>query len=399
MLYAAILFASILLVAIVAVPVLVFAAECLSGSLPSRSVPTAQIAIRPCVAVLVPAHNESAGLAESLRNIRGEMRHGDRLIVVADNCTDNTAEIARGEGAEVVERHDLAQRGKGYALDAGVQYLRQAPAKIVIVIDADCRIGPGTLDHLATAVVARKRPAQALNLQIAPPNSALNLAVAEFAFLVKNRVRPLGLSRLGLPCLMTGTGMALPWSLLDDASLASGHQVEDMKFALNLAQLGHAPCFCEEALVTSFFPHSREGAETQRRRWEGGHLSMICFAIRDLLRPSSWANLGYLALLFDILVPPLTLLCVATFFMVVFAGVAALAIGAALPLTLALLVAMLLVGAAAIAWAAHGRTVLPLRSLAQVPLYAASKARLYPKLASASDAWVRTDRTGPDRAS
>jgi hypothetical protein len=125
---------------------------------------------------------------------------------------------------------------------------------------------------------------------------------------------------------------------------------------------------------------------------------MIRYATRDLLRPSSWTNLSYLALLFDILVPPLTLLTAATFLMVVLAGAVTLGIGAALPFVLALLAATLLAVSVFVAWVAHGRSVLPLRSLADVPGYAASKVRLYPKLASANDVWVRTDRTGPDRA-
>lgn len=397
MLYVAILTLMIVISGIFAIPVFIFAVECIVGSWPLRRAPAAEILIRPPVAILIPAHNESVGIAETLSNIQREMKPGDRIVVVADNCDDQTADMARSAGAYVVERHDALRRGKGFALDAGIQYLRQAPLPIVVFIDADCRIARGTLDKLAAAVLVTKRPVQARNLQIAPPEAGLNLAAAEFAFLVKNHVRPLGLSRLGLPCLMTGTGMALPWSLLEDADLSTGHQVEDMKFALDLARAGHAPRFCEQALVTSFFPHSKEGTETQRRRWEGGHLSMMRFAINSLSRPSTWRNIGYVALLFDILVPPLTLLAAAVVSMMFMTGVFALLGGGLLPLAIAMTGAVLFLFAAGVAWIAYGRTVLPPRSLAQVPRYAVSKIKRYPKTLLAGNAaeWVRTDRTGP----
>ena len=75
---------------------------------------------RGSVAVLMPAHNESRLIAETIRSVAPQLRSGDRLIVVADNCSDNTAAIAAAEGAEVVIRNDSVRRGKGYALDRGV---------------------------------------------------------------------------------------------------------------------------------------------------------------------------------------------------------------------------------------------------------------------------------------
>ncbi len=394
--YMAILFASAILSFLLAVPIMVFAIECLAGSLLAGKAPTTAIAIRPAVAVLVPAHDESSGIAETVRNIRREMRQGDRLVVVADNCSDDTADIARAEGAEVVERQNRLERGKGYALDAGIRYLSQTPPKIVVVIDADCRIGSGALDHLVSTVATNRRPAQALNLQIAPPGSGHKLAAAEFAYLVKNHVRPLGLLRLGLPCPLMGTGMALPWSLLEDARLASSHQVEDVKFSLDLARQGHTARFCPQALVTSYFPHSKEGTETQRRRWESGHLSMIFHASKAVIQPANWTKFGYMVLLFDILVPPLTLLGAATFAMTLISGLLALIGGPTLPFAVALINSMILLCSAGLAWAVHGRSVLPLRNLAQVPLYAMSKIRLYPNIAARNDVWVRTDRERRD---
>jgi cellulose synthase/poly-beta-1,6-N-acetylglucosamine synthase-like glycosyltransferase len=69
------------------------------------------------VAVLIPAHNESAGIEATLRCLQAQLRAGDRVLVVADNCDDDTAAVARDAGAEVIERIDAIHRGKGFALD------------------------------------------------------------------------------------------------------------------------------------------------------------------------------------------------------------------------------------------------------------------------------------------
>ena len=102
---------------------------------------------RPPLAVLVPAHNESAHLAPTLANLQAQLAPGDRLLVVADNCDDDTAECARRAGAEVVERHDRSRRGKGYALAHGVAHLSRCPPGMVLVVDADCQLSPGALER------------------------------------------------------------------------------------------------------------------------------------------------------------------------------------------------------------------------------------------------------------
>ena len=95
---------------------------------------------RSRLAVLVPAHDEGAVLLQTIADIQMQLRPGDRLLVVADNCADDTAGIARAAGAEVVERHDPDKRGKGYALDFGIRHLALDPPEVVIIIDADCRL-------------------------------------------------------------------------------------------------------------------------------------------------------------------------------------------------------------------------------------------------------------------
>ncbi|MGB6488158.1 MAG: glycosyltransferase family 2 protein, partial [Steroidobacteraceae bacterium] len=246
-------------------PVLVLSVEVLAALFSEGGGPERALA-RPQLAVVIPAHNEAAGIRATIESLIPQLQSGDRVVVVADNCTDDTAAVALAAGTEVVTRHDPVYRGKGYALDFGVRYLERDPPAVVLIVDADCHAAPGSVDRLARLCAQTGRPVQALYLLHAPPGAGVKLRIAEFATVLKNHVRPLGLHRLGLPCQLSGTGMAFPWTCIRGATLATGHIVEDLKLGLELAGAGHPALFCPEVCVTSYFPASEEGFRTQRTR-------------------------------------------------------------------------------------------------------------------------------------
>jgi len=351
---------------------------------------------RQPIAVLVPAHNEGTGLLPTLANIQRQLRPGDRLLVVADNCSDDTAAVARGNGAEVVERNDPTKLGKGFALDCGVRHLGSNPPEIVIIVDADCKLADGALDHLAHACATTGRPVQALYLMTAPIDSQINHQVAEFSWRVKNWLRPLGLRALGLPCQLMGTGMAFPWGVIRSADLANGQIVEDLKLGLDLAIAGHPPVFCPAARVTSEFASSAMGAGTQRKRWEQGHLEMIFKTAPRLLATAIVRrDRNLLAVALDLAVPPLSLLgmlVLGIFGLSLWPAISgysfvALAIG-----TTSLIAFMI---ATVVAWLKCGRDVVPPSALLLIPSYAFRKLKLYRQFFSGKidSNWIRTDRT------
>lgn len=382
------------------VPVAMFAIAVLASATCRAADRPAVPETRPDVAVIVPAHQEEGGIAETIAGVRAQLRSGDRLLVVADNCSDATARLAREAGAEVIERHDETRRGKGFALDFGVRHLAARPPAIVLIVDADCTLGLDAVDRLAAEVSARQRPVQGRYLMHVPPGGGLGLQVAEFAFLVKNAVRPAGLHRLGLPCHLTGTGMAFPWPIIRDADLAHSSLVEDMKLGLDLAMAGQAVSYCEAARIDSSFPYSDKGAATQRRRWEEGHLGMIRLALSRLPGALLSRRGDAVALALDTLVPPLTLLLLlvgAAFLLTVAATLIFALPAVASWIAGANLVLLLL--ALAVAWSVFGRAVLPARSLVLVGPYVLRKLALYAGLALGrrSGGWIRTDRQGPER--
>lgn len=321
-----------IIAATLTLPLAVFGLECLLAVLTHRVCSVPAIVQRPHLAILVPAHNEAPGIAATLHNIQTQLRPNDRLIVIADNCTDQTATVARqcDPLIEVLERHDPDHRGKGFALAYGVDHLRSAPVpeptstpEIVIIIDADCQLAPGALDALAVACLDHAghpaRPAQAVYLMDPPPNPTPRDYLSTLAFLFKNQVRPLGLHVLAGPCLLTGTGMAFPWQLLAGSqpitqtqpslSLATANIVEDMQLGLDLAHLGHPPYLCPHALVTGQLPSASAAVRTQRQRWEHGHLhTLLVQAPRLLLAGLVTLRPTLFLLGLELSVPPLSLL-------------------------------------------------------------------------------------------
>jgi cellulose synthase/poly-beta-1,6-N-acetylglucosamine synthase-like glycosyltransferase len=381
---------------IVAIPVATVLFEIAAAvTLPERAIGTLrEREQRDRVGVLVPAHNEEEMLSNTIINIRNQLRRDDWLLVVADNCSDSTAVVAEHSGADVVVRDDPLRTGKGFALDHGIRHFAENPPRTVIVVDADCQLGDLAVDRLTCVCEATNRPVQALYL-MTPDDSAERPRVREFAWRVKNWIRPLGLSSAGLPCQLMGTGMAFPWEVIAKAHLSTGALAEDLKLGLELAADGHPPIFCPAAVVTSEFPMSQEGARSQQLRWEQGHLSLMAVEIpRFLMQAIHQRDLNLLVLTLDAAVPPLSLLWAATVF------ISLISLGAwllGLPWMTPFLCLSVFAGftcALICCWLKNGRDLLSVTSALSLGVKSFTKLPLYYRiiLQKTSAAWVRTDR-------
>ena len=385
------------LACLLALPVTILFLEVFAALfLPTKTLSYSAQGDRRRLAVIVPAHNESIGILPTIGNVKGQLNNGDRLLVIADNCHDDTARVALLAGAETIERNEPARIGKGYALDFALRHLASDPPEIVICIDADCRFSDGAVERLARTCEGTQRPVQALDLMTAPTGSPINFRAAEFAWRLKNWIRPLGLSALGLPCQLMGTGMAFPWSLIRSASLASGAIVEDIKLGLELAETGSPPLFCPLVSVTSGFPSSLEGAKSQRKRWEEGHIQLIVktaplLVVKGILH----RNLGLLSLALDSMVPPLSLLTMFVTVMIFVTGLVTLLGTSATAFYISTGCLMVLACSVLLSWLSYGRDVVPPRSLYLLGTFVLEKLPLYKQIFSArgSSSWVRTDRS------
>jgi cellulose synthase/poly-beta-1,6-N-acetylglucosamine synthase-like glycosyltransferase len=382
-----------------AVPCFVFFVECVLGSLvPQRARAPGQ-SPGPRIAVLVPAHNESSGITPTLVGLTSQLAPGDRLIVVADNCSDDTAAVAAQSGATVIERHDAERRGKGYALAFGLEHLAQDPPDVVIIVDADCQVSPGSLARLAHMARDLDRPIQA-DYVLEPPSRPQGLAVVSaLAFLVKNRVRPRGLLALGMPCLLTGTGMAFPWEVIRKAPPTDDNLVEDMVMGLALAQLGYAPMLCAEARVSSVLPDRTQAARSQRKRWEHGHLATLReYAPKLIGQGLKQGRADLIALALDLMVPPLSLLVALLIAALGFTAVCAWLGASIVPLAICAANLFALGTGVLLAWFAHGRSLVRARDLGAIPLYVLWKIPLYFSFFTKGRhaSWDRTERSPGD---
>jgi cellulose synthase/poly-beta-1,6-N-acetylglucosamine synthase-like glycosyltransferase len=373
--------------------------ECISAFRNDKQLTLDGLNCHPTVAILVPAHNEAAVIASTLSRLLPQLRPGDRLLVIADNCTDDTAAIARANGAIVIERWDTQHRGKGYAMGFGLRYLAADPPDVVVMVDADCLLEhspttPGwAIAHLAQQAYLTGHPIQATYLMVVPENPSLKDSISAMAVMIKNRVRPLGLSRLGFPCVLTGSGMAFPWAVIRSVSLAHDKTVDDMQLTIDLALAGYMTGYCPGVRLTGRLMEN-QAARSQRSRWEHGHLDVMLTQVPRLLSAALRQRRIDLALLaLDLSVLPLSLLGM------VWAIASSLALGlwliggSVLPLLLFGLQAAMLLLSILGSWLRFDRCGISLTQLLGIPLYVMWKIPVYVAfLIKPQTKWVRTER-------
>jgi len=381
------------LVGLVSLPIFIFSLEVLFSLYPQKQIDLTDCNDTPVIVVLIPAHNESGTIKYTLESISKQLPENSRILVVADNCTDDTATIADTHGAEVIERTDLEHRGKGFALDFGIKHIVNNKPDVVIIIDADCLVDIGALQKLALAAVKYNKPIQALDI-MNYNRPSLKQRISEFAWLVKNHVRPLGLSNMGLPCQLMGTGMAFPWSIISKASLASSNIVEDMKMGLDMALDGNAPVFLPSARVVSIFPEEALAEQSQRKRWEHGHLSMIFTVLPKMFVISIIkTSKDLLAMVLDLIVPPLSLLALMTILLFVSASCMLFIFNESTVFIFSLATLLTLAVSIFIAWFRWGRDTVSFTDLLMVPVYVIGKIPLYiTAIFKRQKEWIRTNR-------
>jgi cellulose synthase/poly-beta-1,6-N-acetylglucosamine synthase-like glycosyltransferase len=223
--------------------------------------------------VLVPAHDEAAIIGSTVQGLIGldyPSEHFE-VVVVADNCTDATAELARSAGARVLERHDPVHRGKGQALAWAIpRVLRADPGPdAVVVVDADCAASSNLLAELDVHLSARSGALQVADVVGNPEDSPV-AALRWAAFALINTVRPLGKDALGLSCGLKGTGMAFDREVLERRPWSAFGLIEDQEYHLSLVDAGERVAFVPAASVSSAMPTSFAEGRDQDVRWTTG---------------------------------------------------------------------------------------------------------------------------------
>jgi 1,2-diacylglycerol 3-beta-glucosyltransferase len=344
--------------------------------------------------VIVPAHNEEAGIARTVASLLALDWPTDqfRVLVVADNCGDATASVARGAGAKVLERHDLALRGKGYALSyAFAQSIEDGFATAVVVVDADAAVSPNLLEAFAVRIERGAQAVQALYGVLNPWSSWRTqlLAIAKGAFhIVRSRAR----ERLGLSCGVRGNGWCVTHALLKEVPYRYYSLTEDVEYGIALGVAGCRVEYAGEAQANADMASGEKNARTQRQRWEQGRFQLVTTATLPLLRDAfQHRSLVCLDLAFDLIVPPLSYLVLNILLLGCAAGVAAIWIPSAhLWEWWALVCAGIVVLHVLRGWQLSGMGVRGLMALGHVPGFILW--RIWLLLGRKTTEWVRTER-------
>lgn len=227
--------------------------------------------------VLIPAHDEEAGIWATLASISrcaypAQLR---RIVVIADNCSDGTARVAREAGAEVWERSDADRRGKGFALAWALDRLlaEDEGCDAVVMVDADCLVSANLLEAVAQRLDSGCEAIQ-VDYVAGNPGDSHTSALRFAGFALADTVRFLGKERLGLSCGLVGTGMAFTRQLLEAAPWTTTGLVEDGEYHMRLVLAGKRARFVPEAWVSQAVPTTMRTSAEQQARWETGRLAL-----------------------------------------------------------------------------------------------------------------------------
>lgn len=223
--------------------------------------------------IVIPAHNESASIGQTIRSCQDLDYPTDRysIVVVADNCSDDTALLARKSGATCLVRQDPAERGKGYALAFAFDRIDMQRFEAAVILDADCKIDRNALSVFSAEVSQGRRVLQAKYVAANPDQSPMSYALA-IGNALENDLFFSPKSRLNWAVLLRGTGMVLHRNVLHQVPWTAFSIVEDIEYAITLARHRVQVHFVDSTAVRSDFPFASQQLRVQRRRWASGNL-------------------------------------------------------------------------------------------------------------------------------
>jgi cellulose synthase/poly-beta-1,6-N-acetylglucosamine synthase-like glycosyltransferase len=341
------------------------------------------------LAVVVPARNEARTITRCIRSIaQCELPSALEMsiIVVADNCSDATAELASKLGARVIERFDSERRGKQFALDFAFTKLLKEGFDAFLVVDADSVVEVNLLKEVSSLLKLGADAVQARYLALNPEGSILG-RLRNVALMAVNVLRPLGRDRLELSCGLTGNGFTLRRSTLESVAYDVHSHNDDHEYHTRLVLAGRRVVFADRTTVRGQMPARGADARAQRARWEGQRLRLIIQNVPKLARALIRGNLRVIEPLLELLLLPLAihgllLVCTA-------------AVSFAPARRYAIFALALLASHATSAIIVAGGSVSDLVAVLAVPGYMAWKLILIPAIvrSARSDAeWIRTQR-------
>lgn len=226
-------------------------------------------------AVVIPAHNEELLLPRLLGSIRNQEYPIERFdaIVVADNCSDRTADVARQLKSIVLQRVDEERRGKGYAIKWALDSIDLHKYDAVLIVDADCLISANALSSLDGAM-QRERVVQCYS-GVGNPDESWFTRLLDVSRTINNDIYSTARQRLGLSTQLIGTGMCFTSGILKKFGWDAFTVGEDCEYYAALVENGETVGFCWDAKVLHQESSSLKQATSQRMRWSSGRFAVV----------------------------------------------------------------------------------------------------------------------------
>ena len=221
-------------------------------------------------ALVIPAHNESMVIGDLLENLK-MLKYPKELYdiyVIADNCTDNTAKIARENGAIVYERFDETKKTKGYALNwfLSKMKVKKDDYDALLVFDADNIVDKNFLNVMNKKLCQGEVLVQGYRDIKNPTDTWVSGGYAIF-YWTMNRLYHLARYNMGLSPLINGTAFMVKWDMLIDEGWNTKTLTEDIEFALINISKGVKLGWAKDAIVYDEQPLTFKQSWKQRERW------------------------------------------------------------------------------------------------------------------------------------
>jgi cellulose synthase/poly-beta-1,6-N-acetylglucosamine synthase-like glycosyltransferase len=350
-----------------------------------RQQATSQTKAQRKIAIIIPAHNESLLIADTVSNmwLQNYPKEAMCVLVIADNCTDDTASLARQAGARVLERHK--NPGKGQGLHEALDLLLKEEWAAFLVVDADSHLHPDTLTEINIALESGSQAIQ-IRYGVLNPEQSLRTRAMELSTASFNALRPLGKSVFGISAGINGNGFCITRDTALRVPYLAHSIVEDIEYHMHLLRAGLRVDFLDHVWVKAQMPIGGPGANVQRVRWERGRIITIKNYAPALLRSLLAGNRRAIDGLIDVLMPPVSLVLLCLIPALLFGQGIAFQVGIAGVLILAMHYFIAAVRYGNIAWF--------FMLMAYIPWYIVWKTWVVIKslLTERNLPWLRTDR-------
>ncbi len=351
--------------------------------------------------LLIPAHNEELLLGEVIDRLGSLDYPAGKFatVVIADNCDDNTAGVARECGAGVLERTDPERLGKGYALVWALDRLLADSRRFdaFVFLDSDSILSDNFLKVMDGALNSQAGAIQA-HYNVLNAGESWRTRLMACALALAHYVKPGGRMALGLSDGLKGNGMCFSRELLERVPWSGESITEDIDYTIRLVLEGEKIEFTPEAVVSAQMPVTARQASTQRQRWEGGRYGLLRRAFGLLAEGLRCRKMTVIDRAVELIIPPFAELFLVPALAVIGAGIWMAADPGSSAARLALIL-WLFVVAVLTAYLALGLAVarVPARvaaSLLYAPIYIMWKLVLYGAMlfGRGASGWNRTER-------